>query len=65
MLSAENEASFTPCVCPCSTWVHFQVAVLQIRTVMSADVDSIHLPSADILTADTAFLWPVSVFVHT
>ena len=65
MLSAVNDASFTPCVWPCSTCVVFHVDVLQSRTVMSAELVSIHLPSAENLTDETAFLWPVSVCVQT
>ena len=65
LLSAEKHASFTPCVCPCSTCALFQVGVFQSRTVMSAELLASQRPSAEILTEETARLCAESVCVQT
>lgn len=68
-LSAEKEASDTPCVCPRSVCAHFHSlptpSVFQRRIVISAELLASQRPSGENLIQETARRWPVSVFVHT
>lgn len=58
LLSAENETESTSEVCPTKRRVVTPVFKSQRRRVWSQDAESAYMPSEEMTTSDTKWLWP-------